>query len=89
MKRIAVIAKSRKDEALRMAIGLTLADDRIDLFVLDGELEDTEKNRLNMETVDLMEMKAYTNSEGNAGMELLGTEEIARRLLEYDMVLTY
>jgi hypothetical protein len=89
MKRIAVIAKDRKDEALRMAIGLTLADDRVDIFVLDGALEDTEKNRLNRETAELMEIKAYTNTERNTDMELLGTEEIARRLLEYDTILTY
>lgn len=88
-KKIAVIAKDRKNEALRMAIGLTLADDSVDIFVLDGEIEDNDKNRLNLETVEMMDMKAYTNHSGNPGMELLSTADVARLLLKYDLALVY
>jgi hypothetical protein len=41
-KKIAVIVRDRPGEALRVAGGLTLADDTIEVFVLDGKLD---KNR--------------------------------------------
>jgi len=88
-KRVAVVARDRQDEALRMAVGLTLMDDSIDVFVLDRKLADSENNRLNIETMELMEMKLFTNSAENEGMEYLSTEDIARILLGYDIVIPY
>jgi len=88
-KKIAVIAKDRKDEAIRMAVGLSLMDDSVDVFVLDGKLEDSEKNRLNLETMELTDMKIYTNTGDNEGMEQFSTEDIAQRLLGYDLVIPY
>ncbi|MBI5634076.1 MAG: hypothetical protein HZA15_11420 [Nitrospirae bacterium] len=88
-KRIAVVARHRQDEALRMAVGLTLMDDSIDIFVLDRKLADTENNRLNIETMELMDMKLYTNSAENTGMEYLSTENMARKFPGYDTVLPY
>lgn len=88
-KRIAVVARDRQDEALRMAVGLTLMDDTIDVFVLDRKLADSENNRLNIETMELMDMKMYTNSAENSGMEYLSTEHMARKFPGYDTVLPY
>jgi hypothetical protein len=88
-KRIAVLARDRQDESLRMAVGLTLADDNIDVFILDRKLQDSEKNRLNLETMELMDIKTYTNMPENAGIECLSTEEIALKLLSYDIVIPY
>ena len=88
-KRVAVVAHERQDEALRMAVGLTLMDDNIDVFILDRKLEDSENNRLNVETMELMEMKMFTNSAENGGMEYLSTEDIAGMLLGYDIVIPY
>ena len=88
-KKIAVIARDRQEEALRMAIGLTLMDDRIDLYVMDRKVDDSEKNRLNIETMEMMDMKMYTNFKENENMEFLPTEDISGRLLDYDIVLPY
>ncbi len=38
-KRIAVLVRDRRGEALRMALGLTLMDDAVDVYLLDGRFE--------------------------------------------------
>jgi len=88
-KRVAIVARDRQDEALRMAVGLTLMDDSIDVFVLDRKLANSENNRLNIETMELMEMKVFTNSAENEAMAYHSTEDIARMLLGYDIVIPY
>ncbi len=88
-KRIAVVVRDRQGEALRMAIGLILMDDIIDVYVLDKVVEDTEQNNLNVETLHDMDMNAYSNVAENTSMEYLTLEEIAGKLLQYDHVLAY
>ncbi|HTR44487.1 MAG TPA: hypothetical protein VMH06_02170 [Thermodesulfovibrionales bacterium] len=88
-KRIAVLVRERQSEALRMAIGLTLRDDVVDVYVLDRPLAATETNALNLETMKELTMQIYTNYRGNAGMSYLPTREIAGRLPVYDHILAY
>ncbi|MBI3393908.1 MAG: hypothetical protein HY039_12130 [Nitrospirae bacterium] len=88
-KKIAVLVTDRQGEALRMSVGLILLDDTVDVFVLDGKMEETEKNLLNFETMKEMDMNVYTNARENAEMKYLSTDEIAEKLAEYDHVLPY
>jgi len=88
-KKIAVLVRDRQSEAVRMSVGLTLMDDVIDVYVLDGKLEDTEENALNVELLQELEMNLYSNLKENTEMQYLSTEEIARKLPEYDHVLAY
>jgi len=88
-KKIAVLVRDRQGEALRMAVGITLMDDVIDVYVLDRKVEETENNTMNIETMKDMEMNVYTNCKENEDLEYLSTEEIARKLLEYDHILPY
>lgn len=88
-KKIAVLVRDRQGEALRMAVGIILLDDVIDVYVLDRKVEDVGSNGLYLETITDMEMNAFTNVRENEGMEFLSAEEIARRLLDYDHVLPY
>jgi hypothetical protein len=88
-KKIAVVVRERQGEALRMGVGLTLADDSVDVFVLDRKVEETEENALNIETMDMMDIKLYTNVEGAEGMEYISTEDMAAKLLEYDNIIPY
>lgn len=88
-KKIAVIVRERQSEALRMGVGLTLADDSVDVFVLDREVEETEGNKQNLEAMELMEIGLFTNVEGAGGMEYMPTEAIAAKLLEYDNIIPY
>jgi len=88
-KKIAVLARDRQGEALRMSVGITLLDDTIDVYILDRKIEETEENEMNLEAMKDMEMKIYTNTRENPDFEYLSTEEIARRLLDYDVVIPY
>lgn len=89
VKKIAVLSRERQTEALRMAVGLTLMDDVVDLYVLDRMLEDTDQNRLNLETMEMMDMGLYTNFPGNANMTVLSNREVAEKLIDYDHIIPY
>lgn len=88
-KKIAVIVRERQSEALRMAIGIILMDDIIEIYVLDGKIEETEQNLLYLETIRDLEIKAYTNVQANSSMQYLSIPDIARKLLLHDHVLAY
>ena len=88
-KRIAVLVQGRQAEALRMALGLVLLDDAVDVYILDRKLADAPDIRLHLATLRDFDFRLFTNQPENDGMEVLVTEEIARRLPEYDHVLPY
>ena len=88
-KKIAVIVRERQSEALRMAIGIILLDDIIEVYVLDREIEKTEQNKLYLESIQDFEIQAYSNVKNNDTMEYLSIEDIARQLSRYDHVLAY
>ena len=88
-KKIAVLVGERQDEALRMGVGLILADDEVHVYVLDRKVAENENNELNLETMVDMDVSVFTNSGENSGIELLSDDEIAKRLVDYDHVLQY
>ena len=88
-KDIAIVVRDRQAEALRMAVGITLMDDSIDVYILDRAVEDTEENALNLETMKELDMNIYTNTRENEGMDYRSSSEIAAQLLEYDHIEPY
>ncbi|MDH5445655.1 MAG: hypothetical protein OEY52_08870 [Gammaproteobacteria bacterium] len=88
-KKIAVLVRGRQEEALRMAIGLTLLDDTIDIFLPNQKLIRTDKSTLNIDTIQEMEMDLYSNIEQGYEVKILSSHELANRLLDYDHVLPY
>ncbi|MEE8343162.1 MAG: hypothetical protein V3R51_05105 [Gammaproteobacteria bacterium] len=88
-KKIAVLIRDRTSEALRMALGLTLVDDVIDVFVLDRTLSLTEEDRDNVTLMKELNVRFYSNQKDNNDMEILSDKEIATKLLGYDNVLPY
>lgn len=88
-KKIAVLVRDRQGEALRMSVGITLMDDTIDVYVLDRKVESNDDNDLNLETIKDMDMKIFTNTKENAGMEYISTEELAQKLLTYDHIVPF
>ena len=88
-KKIAVLVRERQDEAMRMAVGIILADDQVDVFVLDRKLSDSEQNRLNLETMLDFDMAVFTNSGDNPELSYLSNDDLASKLLEYDHILPY
>lgn len=88
-KKIAVLVRDRQGEALRMGVGMILADDEVSVFVLDREIEKNDDNDMNIETMGDMDVKLYTNVKGNENMEFISTEDMAKKLLEFDNILPY
>ncbi len=87
-KKIAVLVRDRQQEALRMAVGLTLADDEVNVFIMDEKLEPDEEMALNLETLGDLDCKIFSNNPENK-FERMTTEEIARALPNYDVVIPY
>jgi hypothetical protein len=87
-KKIAVLVRDRQGEALRMAVGLTLEDDEVNVFVMDNKLSDEEAITVNLETLRDLDIKMYSNNPDN-GLEVMSTEDIARALVNYDNVIPY
>jgi hypothetical protein len=88
-KKIAVIVRERQGEALRVSGGLTLADDTIDVFVLDRKLEKNDPEITKpLELVNDLDLKMFSNNPEN-GYTTISLEEMANKLLEYDLVVPY
>lgn len=87
-KKIAVLVRDRQSEALRMAVGLTLADDEVSVFVIDQKLPSSDDIDLNVETLGDMDAKIFSNNPENQ-VEQMSIEEIAKALVDFDVVIPY
>lgn len=87
-KKIAVLVRDRKHEALRMAVGATLADDEMNVFIMDEKMEANDKISANLEALESLNVRIFSNNPDNQ-FEQKTTEEIARMLPEYDVVIPY
>jgi len=88
-KKIAVIVRERQGEALRVSGGLTLADDSIEVFVLDRKLDKSDPEIATpLELVNDLDLKIFSNNPEN-GYTTISLEEMAEKLLEYDIVVPY
>lgn len=87
-KKVAVIMREKQHEALRMSVGLTLEDAAVSVFVMDRKLPSSEEIDLNVETLGDMDAKIYSNNPENS-FEQMSTEDIARALVDFDVVMTY
>jgi len=88
-KKIAVLVRERQAEALRVAVGLTLNDDLVEVYVLDRKVAATPGNETNIEVLSEMGMRIGTNCADNEGLELLSNAELARRIAACDVILPY
>jgi hypothetical protein len=81
--------RDRQGEALRVSGGLTLADDTIEVFVLDRKLDKSDPEIAKpLELATDLDLKMYSNNPEN-GYTTITLEEMAKRLLEYDIVVPY
>jgi len=88
-KKIAVIVRDRQGEALRVAGGLTLADDTVEVYILDRKLDkNAPEISKPLELVSDLELKMFSNNPEN-GYETISLENMAKKLLEYDFVVPY
>lgn len=88
-KKIAVLLRDRPGEALRMALGLTLADDAITVFNIGAPIERNDDNNLNIESLEMMECTLYSINAVDEGFEQITMQALPEKLLEYDHVVPY
>ncbi len=88
-KKIAVLIGDRQEEALRMSLGLTQVNEIVDVYVLDRKLERVDSAVSHFDMMKKMDMTIYSNLADDEDLECLSTDDIARRLVEYDHVLPY
>jgi sulfur relay (sulfurtransferase) DsrF/TusC family protein len=96
MKKIAVIISNRQAEALRVAAGLTLLDDAVDIFLLDNKLNTlTEPSILkNIQMLNMIESVGYfynfkDESSFYNKFIFLNNTLLAKKLLDYDYIIKY
>ena len=87
-KKIAIVVTDRKHEALRMAVGATLANDEVSVFIMDEKLETDYDINVNLEMLSDLNASIFTNNRENP-FEQKTIEDIARMLPEYDVVIPY
>lgn len=88
-KKIAILVRDRQSEAFRVSAGLIMLDDIIDVFVLDRKVYNDQATQNNLTLVKEMELDIYTNTKKNQDFKFISTEELAEKLLEYDIIDPY
>ncbi len=87
-KKIAIIVRDRQHEALRVAVGATLANDEVNVFIMDDKLEEDYDIGVNIQMLADLKVRIFTNA-GDERFEQKSTEEVARMLPGYDVVIPY
>lgn len=89
-KKIAVLVRDRQDEALRMALGATLADDEITVFNIGmAPIEANDTNNLNVESLQMMDCPIFSIHEADSEFETITMQLVPEKLLDYDHVIPY
>lgn len=88
-KRIAVVVRDRESEALRMALGLTLADDAVSVYVVDHRLAANDDDLMNIELLKEMGVGVYSNRSDEPLAEFRSAEQVAHELVAHDHILPY
>ncbi|MBK5225664.1 MAG: hypothetical protein JJD96_03710 [Thermoleophilia bacterium] len=88
-KKIAVIVRDRQGEALRMSLGLVLADDEVSVFNLGAVIERNDDNNLNIESLEMMDCILYSVNEKDENFQAITMQDVPAKLLDYDHVVAY
>ena len=87
MANIAVIARDRQAEALRMSIGLTVLNDSVDIFLTE-KFKKEESAETQLEVIRDLNLKIYSTVSGSQ-FEYISPDAVGDKLLEYEKVLPY
>ena len=88
VKKVAVLITGNQDEGFRMSVGLTLADDEVNVYLIDKKLESDANIEANVEMLGELDVKVFSNNPENK-FEQKTNEEIANALTGYDAVIQY
>lgn len=88
-KRVAVLVRDRPEEALRVAIGMTLANSAVAVFVLGPLAQGDPAATAYLEVLRELRLRIGTTCADNAGLEPLSIADLARELPSFDHILPY
>ena len=89
-KKIAVLVRDRQGEALRMALGATLADDEITVFNIGMQpIEANDDNNLNVESLQMMDVPIFSLHAADSEFQQIMMQQVPEKLLDYDHVVPY
>lgn len=87
-KRLAVIIRDRQSEAFRMSIGLTILEDRVDIFLTKPLLKDTE-TALQLEGAIEVGIPILSTVLEEPRFPSISMEEMAQSLLKAEHIIAY
>jgi len=87
-RRIGVIVRERQREGLRMAVGLTVLDDAVEVYLMDRPLQGGPEVEQYVEALGLMGATVATNLPDGA-FPCLTDAEAAHALAQCDVVIPY
>lgn len=88
-RKIAVLVGDRQDEALRMAVGLTLEGDEISVFNIGAPIVKNDGNDLNVETLGDLDCGRFSVNAEDTDFEQMDIGQVAERILDYDHIVAY
>jgi len=88
-KRVGIVIQKNQAEGLRVSGGISVLGDEVTVFLLDRPLSSAADVTVNMDMVREVGISLFTNVLPPSEFTPATPEEIAGRLLEQDVVLTF